>query len=102
PPFQAHETWTYDIAFRPRHRQFATCSGDPENTVKLWDADTGRLVWTLPRQPAPVWHLAFRPDGARLATCDERGTVTVWDVDQERELRFWRTDGRRAADPASS
>jgi WD40 repeat protein len=29
---------------------------------------------------APITHVAFRPDGARLATCSYDGTVIVWDT----------------------
>jgi hypothetical protein len=46
--------------------------------VKVWDANAGKLLRTLPADDADSC-LAFAPDGARLAVGGPRG-VTVWEV----------------------
>jgi WD40 repeat protein len=49
--------------------------------VHLWDTATGKLVRSLPGpQKAPAEHLAFSPDGRRLATEDMDHAVHVWDL----------------------
>ncbi len=45
----------------------------------LWDTLTGRRVATL-KHGTVVHGLAFKPDGTRLATACDDGTVRLWDV----------------------
>jgi WD40 repeat protein/serine/threonine protein kinase len=58
-------------------------------TVAVWDAATGKRQLTLQGLPGGVVHIAFSPDGKRLAgACDrpdgrlqpEPGAVIVWDL----------------------
>lgn len=54
------------IAFAPDGRWYASASAD--STVKVWDAETGRLLRTLNGHVGNVSALAISPDGRRLAT----------------------------------
>ena len=66
------------IAFSPDGRAIAT--GSVDNTVILWDAETGRLMRRLVGHPSPVRSLAFSPDGRAVAgESTGKGTVIVWD-----------------------
>lgn len=59
-----HPTLVNRLAFSPDGKRLATCA---ENTVKTWDAQTGRELLTL-KLPTPwVHNLCFSPDGSRLA-----------------------------------
>jgi WD40 repeat protein len=57
--------------------------GPYEGEIILWDAATGakRGAMPLPERQA-AYDLCFSPDGTRLATGHEDGTVRVWSVDQ--------------------
>jgi WD40 repeat protein len=47
---------------------------------------TGRERATLKGHAGPVYAVAFAPDGKRLATASEDGTVKLWEVTAGREL----------------
>ncbi|MGH6917977.1 MAG: hypothetical protein ACREJ0_09765, partial [Geminicoccaceae bacterium] len=54
----------------------ATASADA--TVGLWDATTGERLLTFAGHTGEVWHVAFSPDGAWLATASADGTARVY------------------------
>jgi hypothetical protein len=65
-----------NLAYSPDGARLAAGGG---NTVKIWDADTGREHRTLDHGSL-VNGVAFSPDGARLASAGDGQTVKVWDV----------------------
>jgi WD40 repeat protein len=72
----------------------------PDPTVSLWEMQSGRTRRVLRGSAGgdrPVWGLAFSPDGRRLATGRHDGTLTVWDVEAEREIGSYRGQPRPAA-----
>jgi WD40 repeat protein/serine/threonine protein kinase len=63
-----------------------------ESVVRVWDAATGGELRTFPGTPQRVAHLAFSPDGRRLAAVvsvkeagKQRDAVKVWDAATGRE-----------------
>jgi hypothetical protein len=50
-----------------------------DQLIHLRDPDSQRLVRTLFGE-APVFHLAFSPDGVQLASAELGGLVRLWDV----------------------
>jgi len=73
---QAHTDQTYGLAFSPDERMLA--SGSLDGSVKLWDVETGTLLWSGWQTQGTVW-LAFAPDGSLLANGGLEGTVRLWD-----------------------
>jgi WD40 repeat protein len=64
------------VAWQPGSNVFASTGQD--STVVLWDAASGNAVTRI--RPGTAWteHLAFSPDGKRLATATGK-LLTLWD-----------------------
>ncbi|MEA5498394.1 WD40 repeat domain-containing protein, partial [Limnoraphis robusta] len=63
----------------------ATASGD--NTVKLWDASTGKEIKTLTGHTNSVNGVSFSPDGKLLATASGDKTVKLWNASSGKEIK---------------
>ena len=68
----------YDAAFSPDGARILTASAD--NTAKLWDAASGKLIASFAHQDADVNDAAFSPDGARILTASADKTAKLWDA----------------------
>jgi WD40 repeat protein len=65
------------VAFSPDGTLLATASHD--QTARLWDAGTGRLVRKLTRHTQGVVGVVFSPDGTLLATTSrDNNTAQLW------------------------
>jgi WD40 repeat protein len=97
PSLKAHtDTLTLDtVAFSPDGARLAVASWD--GTVLVWDLDKWRAGLrerpegegnrpdlTLKGHTASVKRIAFSPDGRRLVSGSEDGTVKVWDLNAAR------------------
>ena len=65
-------------------------SGSLDQTIRLWDAATGRQLASL-KNDAGILALSWRADGQRLASADyPTRTVTIWDPKSGERLRTLR------------
>jgi WD40 repeat protein/serine/threonine protein kinase len=69
----------WQLAFSPDGQRLS-CTHNP--MLRVWDVTTGQVLHTL----KDVRHVAFSPDGNRLASRSKGGAVQVWDVTTGQEL----------------
>ena len=50
-----------------------------DNTVRIWNAQTGQPIGLPLIHPKPVYSACFSPDGSRILTADESDHARLWD-----------------------
>lgn len=83
--FEEHTVGLTRLAYSPDGTMIATGSDNPENTVRVWDAETGAEIYALPTTSRP-WGIEFSPNGQLLATSGTGGFVTLWEMNNGTEL----------------
>ncbi|HEX7313870.1 MAG TPA: PQQ-binding-like beta-propeller repeat protein [Pyrinomonadaceae bacterium] len=68
-------------------------SGSADNTVRLWDAATGRELRRLSGHTNYVRAVSFSPDGATLASGSNDGSVRLWNVATGEQVRTLKSSG---------
>ena len=80
-----HSSSVDAVTFGPDGRWVATGSFD--NSIKIWDTETGRELRALTGHTGPVRVLATSPDGHLLASGSNDHSVRIWDVTAGREFK---------------
>jgi WD40 repeat protein/serine/threonine protein kinase len=77
-------------AFSPDGKWFVTGQGNrQENSVRLWETDTGTSLWSVQAHSDYLWAVAFSPDGK-----------TILSGGDDRSVHFWQSaTGQPARDP---
>jgi WD40 repeat protein len=73
-----HAKTVLKLIANPKQPLLATCSAD--QTVRLWNPDSGAAVRTLSGHTDYVYAIAFSPDGNLIASGAFNGEVRVWKV----------------------
>lgn len=74
---EGHRERVSSVAFSPDGKTLA--SGSSDNTIKLWDLQSGMMTHTLTGHRNDVNVVAFSPDGSLLASASDDHTVKLWD-----------------------
>ena len=73
---EGHTDVVWSVAFSPDGSMLA--SGSFDDTVRLWQVDTGQLLHSLTVHTNDVVSVAFSPDGQTLASSDWDGNICLW------------------------
>src|SRR6266536_72051 len=80
-----HSLGVTAVTFSPDNRLLA--SGSIDNTVKVWDLESGREIHTFTGHKGWVTTVAFAPDSQLLASGSKDMLLKVWSINNERELQ---------------
>ena len=76
---RGHTHWVYSVAISRDARWLA--SGSKDNTVRIWDAETGECKHTLQGHTGWVRSVAISRDARWLASGSWDNTVRIWGVE---------------------
>lgn len=79
-----HRGWVQSVAVSPDGTWAA--SGSDDQTVKIWDLETGACRATLEGYSDQVQSVAITPDGKRILSASFDNSVRVWDASSGEEL----------------
>jgi WD40 repeat protein len=94
-PATGRETGTLVVKHKGRINEIAL-SGDgktlasagwEDHTVKLWETETAKELYSLDAGPKRVHRVTFRPDGRVVAAANHDGTVRLWEVGTGKLIR---------------
>ncbi len=75
----------YGVAISTDNKTIVSCSGD--QTVRVWDADTGQQRAQLNGHQGAVYGLALSPDAALALSAGADNTLRLWDIAGGRTLK---------------
>ncbi len=73
-----HQKMVNSCAFSPDGKTIASATDD--NTVRIWDTKSAKLIATLEGHQSMVTSCAFSPDGKTIASAAADKTVRIWDA----------------------
>ena len=73
---EGHSDSVRSIAYSPDGTKIV--SGSYDETIKIWDANTGKCLKTLEGHLSFVESVAFSPDGTKIISGSSDHTIKIW------------------------
>jgi serine/threonine protein kinase len=84
--FTDHQSWVVTVAFNPKLPLLV--SGSLDDTVRVWNWQTGQALYTLPAHDRGVNCVALGSGGQVLASCGDDATAKVWNLNNRALLHI--------------
>ncbi|MBN1571325.1 MAG: DUF4062 domain-containing protein, partial [Acidobacteria bacterium] len=75
---EGHTSSIYSVSITPDGRR--AVSGSLDNTVRVWDLESGQCLPTMEGHSRLVYSVSITPDGRRAVSGSKDNTVRVWDL----------------------
>ncbi len=75
----------YSARFSPNGKLIVTGSAD--NTVRVLDRKSGKLIRSFAGHTGPVWSVAFAPNNRQVLSGSFDGSIRLWDIPSGNEIR---------------
>jgi len=91
------------ISWSPDDSKLITCTREPDNTARVWDANTGSGISSIPHFQYPVTAAAWAPNGESfvIGSQDPQHALSVW-TNEDEMIYKWKEDKLRVYDLALS
>jgi WD40 repeat protein len=81
---RGHKDSIYSLAVSPNGKLLVT--GSYDQTIKLWDLESGSELKTLTGHNGAIFGLAFHKNGKLLASASGDRTIKLWDIERGERL----------------
>ncbi|CAB4266265.1 unnamed protein product [Prunus armeniaca] len=75
------------------NQQLVLASASFDSTIKLWDVELGRLLYSFNGHRDPVYSVAFSPDGEYLASGSMDKCMHIWSVKEGKIVKTYTGNG---------
>ena len=76
---EGHSKQVYSLAISADVRRIV--SGSWDNTLRIWDMESGLCLYTMKEDIDPVGSVVISPDGRRIVSGSDNGTLRIWDME---------------------
>jgi serine/threonine protein kinase len=81
----SHHGFVFCVQFSPDGHILA--SGGADRRIRLWNTDTGKIIYTLDGHQESVTALQFMPNGKILISAGADRTIRFWDLEHKQLLK---------------
>ena len=73
---KGHSDYVFSVAYSPDGKRII--SGSRDQTIKIWDTNTGECLKTLGEHSNSVNSVVFSPNGTKIVSGSADGTIKIW------------------------